>query len=252
MTKETDMPLLLLDTKGRKYIIPIKGNVQEVRGLGVVDTGRLLGMRPGEHVDIAGKDFLLLRASVHDILACIKRGPQWIMPKDSAHMVSNCDIGPGKRVLEIGTGTGALTIVLAFQVGKEGQVITYERDRENARLAAKNLELAGLDGLVELRNEDASECSDVEGFDAVVMDVPRPWELLDMATTALKVSGHICAYLPTMNQVERFIKDIKARGYRDGRAMENLQREIEVGEHGTRPSFDMLGHTGYLCFGRKV
>jgi tRNA (adenine57-N1/adenine58-N1)-methyltransferase len=35
-------------------------------------------------------------------------------------------------------------------------------------------------------------------------------------------------------------------------ALENIQRAIEVHPGGVRPSFEMLGHTGYMVFARKV
>ncbi len=35
------------------------------------------------------------------------------------------------------------------------------------------------------------------------------------------------------------------------RTLEILERRLEV-KRGTRPAFDMLGHTGYLTFARKA
>jgi len=35
-------------------------------------------------------------------------------------------------------------------------------------------------------------------------------------------------------------------------AFETIQREMVVHEGGVRPSFDNLGHTGYLALGRKT
>ena len=40
-------------------------------------------------------------------------------------------------------------------------------------------------------------------------------------------------------------------GYADVRALENIQRFMEVHTGGVRPSFDTLGHTAYLIFARK-
>jgi tRNA (adenine57-N1/adenine58-N1)-methyltransferase len=207
---------------------------------------------PGGLLTIAGKEFVVMSASLQDILACIERGPQWITAKDSAQIVSGCSIGPDQKILEAGAGTGALTIALAFHVGSDGRVTSYEVNPANAKLVKKNLELASLDDRVDLRNEDVSECTEEGEYDAAVMDVPRPWEYLGVVTRALKGSGHICCYLPTMNQAERIVKEMGSSGYTDVRVLEILQRELEVGEHGTRPSFEMLGHTGYLCFGRKT
>lgn len=246
------MPLLLMDVKGSKFMVRTSGGMQEIKGIGVVDTDKLAAKEIGSKVDIASKEYILLEASLLDVLASLKRGPQWIMPKDSAQILVGCGIGPGNSVLEVGTGTGALTIVLAYHVGPEGKVVTYEVNERTARLARNNIGQAGLGDIVEMRVDDAINCMEKATYNAMVMDLPEPWGMLEVATRALKPSGHLCSYVPTMNQVEATIKAMREAGYVDTRAVENLQREIVVGKGGTRPSFDMLGHTGYLCFGRKA
>jgi tRNA (adenine57-N1/adenine58-N1)-methyltransferase len=245
-------PLLLLNGKNKKFIVwPCEG-LQEIDGLGVVDTGRLAGLPVGSKMDIAGKEHLLLEASLLDILNCIRRGPQWIMPKDSGQIVIECGIGPGKKVLEVGAGNAALTIVLAYFVGSSGRIVTYECNPKFANMARQNIEFAGMSGIVELREEDAMNCGELGAYDAVIMDVPQPWDFLEISTKALKTSGYLCAYVPTMNQAENIVKKMRDAGYSETKVIENLQRELVVGEKGTRPSFEMLGHTGYICLGRKI
>ncbi len=252
MPREKNAPLMLMEEKGSKFIVWPSRGMSEIRGIGVVDSDKLAKEPIGSSIEIAGQRYRLLEASLLDILAGIKRGPQWIMSKDSAQILIGCGVGPGKRVLEIGTGSGALTIVLAYYVGSEGKVVTYENNEKNAELASQNIGLAGLTDTVEVRAEDATGCNMEKEFDAVVMDIPQPWDLLETVGRALKPSGHVCAYVPTMNQVESTIRAMRECGYVETKAVENLQREIVVGKGGTRPSFEMLGHTGYLCFGRKV
>jgi tRNA (adenine57-N1/adenine58-N1)-methyltransferase len=252
MNLKKKSPLLLLGRKGEKYIITPGQGMKEIGGLGVADTDRLLGTRNGDIVNIAGKEFIAMEAALTDLVECLKRGAQIIMPKDSAQIVMGCSIGPGNHVLEVGTGSGALTIVLAHFVGEGGKVVSYESNPKHAKLARNNISIAGMCNIVEMRETDAANCHDIDAFDAVVMDMPEPWQILDNMTKALKVGGCICAYLPTMNQVEATVRAMREKGYTETHVQENLQRELVVGEGGTRPSFEMLGHTGYLCFGRKV
>ena len=84
--------LCILDEKGKKHLLRNDEGMKQIGSLGVVNTDAL---EPGA-VTIAGKEFTLMEASLPDIMAAIKRGPQWIMPKDSAQIVFNCNIGPGK------------------------------------------------------------------------------------------------------------------------------------------------------------
>ena len=69
----------------------------------------------------------------------------------------------GTRLLEIGTGWGALAIRAA---GRGARVTTITLSREQLRLARERVESAGLAGLVEVRVQDYRE---VEGeYDAIV------------------------------------------------------------------------------------
>ncbi len=250
MSDSNKKALTLIDEKGKKYIVKTGNGMKQIGGLGVVNTDNLAQAETS--TTIAGKNYLIMEPSLTDILATIKRGPQWIMLKDSAQIVFNCNIGPGKKVLEIGTGTGALTIVMAHSVGQSGKIVSYEMVEKHSKIAENNIKLAGMDEIVEMRLADGGTCTDKNEYDAVTMDMPEPWNILEQITETLKPGGYLCAYLPTMNQVEKTIKAMRDAGYIETHVLENIQRELVVGKGGTRPSFDMLGHTGYLCFGRKV
>jgi len=244
--------IVLLGGGGEKFVIRPGQGMKQVSGLGVVDTDRFSAVRPGSTTTIAGKNFVLLDASLLDILGCMRRGAQIILPKDSAHIILGCCIGPGNSVLEVGTGSGGLTLVLAHAVGDSGRIVSYESNPKHAKVARANIELGGTAARVELREADAGTCTESGVYDAAVIDMPEPWTILDAITEALKPGSYVCAYLPTMNQAERVIKAMRERDYSETHVLENIQRELVVGDGGTRPSFDMLGHTGYLCFGRKV
>jgi tRNA (adenine57-N1/adenine58-N1)-methyltransferase len=55
-----------------------------------------------------------------------------------------------------------------------------------------------------------------------------------------------------MNQVENTVKKLRSSGFVEVEALENIQRVMEVHPGGVRPSFDVLGHTGYMIFARKI
>ncbi|MCK5301095.1 MAG: tRNA (adenine-N1)-methyltransferase, partial [Thermoplasmatales archaeon] len=59
-------------------------------------------------------------------------------------------------------------------------------------------------------------------------------------------------YSPLISQVENTVKKLKKHNFIEIKTIENIQRELIITDYGTRPSFDMLGHTGYLTFARKI
>ena len=89
------------------------------------------------------------------------------------------DVYPGCRVLEAGTGSGALTLALLRAVGPEGRVITFEQREEFARRALANIHMrCGEVTNLTMRLQPVEDgVGDEEPVDRVVLDLPEPWRL---------------------------------------------------------------------------
>jgi tRNA (adenine57-N1/adenine58-N1)-methyltransferase len=249
--KEGD-PLILLDVKGNKIlIIANKGN-RKIKGLGVYNPGELIGKHYYENIIIGNKKYLILTPSIFDKVSTIERRAQIILPKDGMFIIFYCDIKSEDMVIEGGTGSGALTILLANFVRPKGRVISYEKRVDFAKIALKNLENAALADYVDIKKRDITESIEERNVDAVILDIPNPWDAVKNSFKALKFGGHIASYSPTINQVEKTVNEMRKYEFLDVTTIETLQRKMLVGERGVRPSFDALGHTGYVTFGRKV
>ena len=244
--------VVLIDEKGKKRLVSLSKGTEKVPGLGVVDFSKFSDESLGRRVEIAGKEFVLMKPSILDLVETIEREAQIITPKDSASIILNCDVKSGDSVLEVGTGSGALTIVLAHFVAPDGNVVSYEKREDFAGLARKNVERSGLADLVRINQRDATKDIEEKDFDCAVVDIPNPWDVLDGIQGSLKPGGHLAVYVPTVNQMERVVRSLRDLPFIGTRSLELLQREMEVGDLGSRPSFEMLGHTGYLTFSRKV
>ena len=122
---------------------------------------------------------------------------------------------------------------------------------ENALRAQKNLRRTGLDKYWTYQKGDAREVKVEITADALIMDMPDPENALDNLLPCLRPGGRICAYIPNTNQLELVVNALRERNFSDVFAIEIIQREMEVHRGGVRPSYEMLGHTGYLAFGRK-
>ncbi len=97
---------------------------------------------------------------------------------------------PGARVIEAGTGSGALTMAFAYMVGETGKVYTYETREEMFNLARKNLAAVGLDSRVVFHHQHISEGFEETQADALFLDLPDPWNYLPQVKQALKPGGY--------------------------------------------------------------
>jgi len=243
--------VVLMDQRGGKRLIRLGEGMLKVDGLGVLDSAKL-SAAIGKSVEVAGRKFLVLSASLMDHLKHIERGAQIITAKDSASIVQRCDIKAGDLVVEGGAGSGAMTVVLARAVNPGGRVVSYEIRDEFAETVRRNVERTGLSSLVELKVADINAGVSERGAKAVVLDLPEPWRALAGAWEALAPCGHIGSYSPTMEQVKETVRAMRLLPFVDFRTTEIIEREIEVKETGTRPAFAALGHTGYITTARKV
>ena len=244
--------IVLIDETYRKYIISTDDKTDKYKGIGVIDPKIFIGKRYGEQIEIGNKKFWILEPSLQDKLQGLKRKAQIILPRDAAHILINCSIESGKIVFEAGIGSGSLTIALATAVAPNGKVISCDNREDFINHAIKNLTNSDLYKYVEIKNKDVTQGIEEKDLDAVILDIPNPWEVVIHAWNSLKPGGYLCTYSPLISQVEQTVKEIKKCNFIELKTFENIQREMVISEYGTRPSFDMLGHTGYLTFARKV
>jgi tRNA (adenine57-N1/adenine58-N1)-methyltransferase len=161
-------------------------------------------------------------------------------------------IGPGSRVAESGTGTGALTTALAHYVKPEGKVYTYELREEFQKNAEKNLKRANLLDFVELKSGDVTAGIEERDLDAVILDLAVPWLVVPHAYEALKPSGTLVSFSPTIDQVVKTTEALKENNFILIETVECMMRAMQVERGKTRPHTMMTGHTGYITHARKA
>jgi tRNA (adenine57-N1/adenine58-N1)-methyltransferase len=132
-----------------------------------------------------------------------------------------------------------------------GRVYSYEVREEFINTAKKNLENAGVSNWVEIKNIDVTKGIQERDVDAVVLDLATPWLVVASAREALKGSGIVSSYSPTIEQTQKTVKALEEMAFGDIQTFECLMRKILVREGKTRPETFMVGHTGYLTFARK-
>ena len=243
--------IFLADADDRMHWVKVSYGMIKMPSLGIIDGSRFKDADDGSPIVIAGKEFTAFRAGTADLMGSLERGAQIITPKDAASIIMNCDVRCGNVILEIGAGSGALTTALVRAAAPAGRVHTVEMKEEHALRTLKNLERASLSKYWTYQIGDARNVSVDTEADALIMDIPDPWAALPNLSKALRPGGRICAYVPNMNQAESIVRELRKERYFGVRMTELMEREMEVHAGGVRPSFRMLGHTGYLVFGRK-
>ncbi len=249
---ESDYILLYLSQR-KTYLVKVEAGKSFHTHKGFIKFDDLIGKDYGSCIPSSlGVEFIALKPLLRDYVMKSVRKTQITYPKDIALIVMFSGIGPGSRVVEAGTGTGALTTALAHYVKPDGRVYSYEIREEFLKTAEKNLKRAGLIDFVELKNKDVTAGIDESDVDAVILDLATPWLVVSHAYNALKPCRTIVSFSPTIDQVVKTVEALMENGFVDMETVECLMRGMQIERGKTRPQTLMTAHTGYVTFARKA
>lgn len=247
-----DYVLLYSPDKKKGWLVRVEEGKEYHTHLGKAKLDEVVGRVWGSKLMTnKGKVLFLLRPTLEDFIMKFRRKTQIIYPKDAGLILIKLDVGNGSKVLEVGTGSGAMTAFLARAVAPDGKVVSYEIREDFYEMAKRNLESTGLLKYVELVNLDAKEGIKGKEYDAVMVDIGDPWMVLEQVSKVMKPSAPIAFITPTINQAERLTVALKETGFTMLECLELLFRRMEVRPGMSRPSTRMVGHTAYLVTARK-
>ncbi|MBN1688757.1 MAG: tRNA (adenine-N1)-methyltransferase [Candidatus Omnitrophica bacterium] len=211
-----------------------------------------IGRPFGDKVVCEHGEARLLKPTMEDFMMKASRESGIIYPKDAGYLIVKASVSPGSQILEIGTGSGSLTMALAQAVSSTGHVWTYDRREDLPKNAIKNIKRAGFEKNVTFSQRQAGEPFRENFFDVAILDIPTPWEEVEVVKQALKGGGRIVSLNPTMNQIERMAETLREKGFLRVESVELLERPILARAGKTRPVQRMVSHTEYLVFGTRV
>ncbi|MEE8376032.1 MAG: tRNA (adenine-N1)-methyltransferase [Acidimicrobiia bacterium] len=247
---------VLIDPKGRHFLLKLESGRTFQYHQGSVPHDALIGAEDGSWVEAStGTMLLVLRPRLADYILKMKRSAQVVYPKDLGPIIVYADIGPGMTVVEGGTGSGALTLGLSRAVGPGGRVISVEIREDHGAHARKAIERwhGEIPENITLRFGDVADVVAEVAPERIVLDLPEPWHVLETASGHQPSGGVLCAYLPTVPQVQTTVERARELGtFAEIEVKEFLVRDWNVSGRSVRPKHTMVGHTGFLVFMRKT
>ena len=255
--KENDLIFLILDDR-RRWIIPVKSGGTFHTHKGIIEFDDIIGRDFGTIVfskplETQGYKFYVLQPLPSDYVIHMSRKTQIIYPEDAGLIIIYSGIGPGSVVIEAGCGSGALTCILGNYVRPNGHIYSYDIREKSLKRARKNVEIAKLENVVSIEHGNIiTEKFNYENVDSVVLDIAEPWNVVPNAKNYLKQSGTIVSFSPTIEQVKKTTFALQDNEFIEINTYELIKRKIQVKKNATRPQVRMIGHTGYLTFGRKI
>lgn len=250
--QEGDLVLLWFEDEVTYLVEVVRGRKFSIHRGRPIELESWIGLEYGSKIQCEHASAHLLRPSTEDLMMKASRESGVIYPKDAGLILLRAGIHAGSKILEVGTGSGALTLILATAVAPTGKVFTFDRREDFMELAKKNLRRARLLDFVSFNQRQAGEPFPEKDFDAVILDIPTPWEEVGTVREALRGGGTLVSLNPTYNQIEQMAEALRQAGFIRIESCEILLRPILARLGKTRPVQRMVSHTEFLVFATKV
>ena len=235
---------VLIDKFGKKIYVEKEKDIHT--HLGFIEKQKL------EHGKIietnTGEKFIVLNPNFVDKFDTLERGPQIITLKDAGIISAFTGISSGSKVLEAGSGSGALTCYLANLVKPNGKIYSYEKRKDFLEIAKRNVQNFNLSEWVEFKNQSTHDSIEEKNLDVVILDMPDPWNSIKNAEESINIGGYLVCYLPNLSQVKELLKKSKETQFK-------LIKIADVNLKESKENFRFkpkIKHTAYLVFMRKL
>ena len=253
-----DNKLVVVKTSKSKYLAVIDVEKEFITNEGKFSFSVITNI-PSKVQSSTGVEFKIYHPTYKEFVLLMKRGPQIIYPKDIGQIILEADIHKYSNVLEIGTGSGALTLYLLNIIGTGGSLISLDVSKKNQRRAKKTIDRYmstndfknnyNLDfitsSLVDFNYKEYAEV-----IDTVVTDVPEPWEFFVNNTITKDLKW--VSYLPSISQITKFNEVLKDNKFENIEVKEVILRDWVVDKKIVRPSNKLVSHTGFIISGRYI
>lgn len=240
---------ILITREGKKFYV--RNNEEDFHTqYGFIKKGDLKKAKNGSVLFTStNKELSAFEPFFADLYRKIKRDAQIIPLKDIGFIIAETGINKKSRILDAGSGSGALACFLA---GISKEVITYEIREDFIEIVRKNIDFLSIKNIT-IKKINIFQNVEEKNVDVVTLDVPEPWNALENCAKALKHGGFLVSYSPSIPQVIDFVNAVRKNNkFIYLKTVEIIEREWEVEDRKVRPKSKGLGHSGFLSFARKV
>jgi len=240
---------ILMNKQGKKFLVRNFDNDLHTQ-FGFFKKDILKKSKSGSRVLSNTKHaFTIFDAYFIDMYKKIKRGAQIIPLKDIGLIVAETGINRGSKVIDAGSGSGALACFLANLVK---EVTTYEIRDDFIKIVNNNINFLNLKN-VKIKKKDIYDKIYEKDVDLIILDLPEPWKVLKGAEKALKPGGFLVSYSPTIPQVMDFVDNFKEnKKFAYIKTSEIIERTWEIEGRKVRPRSQAIGHSGFITFVRRI
>lgn len=253
-----DNTVVVLKNNKHKHLAVLKDDQEFVSQNGVIKFNDIRDL-PSTVTSSKNHEYYVYIPSFDEFILLMKRGPQIIYPKDIGAILIAGNISKNSNILEIGTGSGALTLYLNLILDKKSQLFTLDENEKNQRRAQKTIERfvasSKINNLVDVNyinsKLSAFAFNDLaDKVDTIITDIPEPWEFF--LKNQIKQNLNWVSYLPSISQVEKIVTKLRENNFVNIKITETLNREWIVEKKILRPKNEMVGHTGFVVGARYL
>ncbi len=244
---------MIVTETGHRYFLTLRKGQLFHTADGYFETDKITSLSEGGEVrSNIGRRGVVFRPLLLEHLLSLPRRTQIIYPKDFGFILVVSGVRPGSRVVEGGTGSGVLALLLAAYVAPNGKIYSYDIDGENFPTIMKMAERLGLSDVLELKKGDIYSGVEEVDVDAFIADVPQPWDAVDQAKKALRGGGMFVSIVPTVEQLVKTSEKLRERGFLEYFSGELMIRPWRVRQGMTRPHHISRAHTVFIVVARKT
>jgi len=208
-------------------------------------------VEPGDELIVSGKSFIVSNFSPTYFGKLIRRNTQIISEIDASYIIMRSGLRPGMDILEVGVGSGNMSSYILYALNGKGTLTVVEKDEDNLKKALDNLSEFYETGNVRISRSDLADFTSDQMYDAVIADIPDPWNHMQRIASMMKPGGTATFYLPNFDQSEKTVLSLFISGLHHLETVELMKRRILVREGATRPASDDLTHTAFITFAIK-